>query len=730
VESFFAGDLLFLLGPSIIVGMLGHLLITSDAPLPMQRLDWILKPMRRIRSFGGSKLNQWGMGDHGFKAFFAVFVLLPVSAFFFGGVNQYAVRIPERFVESGEPVPAGYDLYIVSIFFGLAGSLFMSFFLIPVSRHNILLAAVGWSPFHALKLHILSGYFAYGCIALHGFTYLIYMFKGYGADGHERIIDQIVPDRSCWVWKPSEELYEKCYTQWWNITGWIAFFFMTALTVTSLHWVRCKYYRVFYVCHVIFGSLSILFSIMHCDFLVIYMFPSLAYYVASTAPVMVQALASRFRGGVKLSRVVTVEDSGGCVEVHIAVSSLACDAMKTQSSLVVKMCVPTISLVWHPFTVYTRPGDSTTACFLMRPMGQFTQTLAARIVKMPRPVMILDGFHRGGDRVHEALCHDVVTIVAGGVALSPFLSMIPALLQSIKKAPVCPARRLVVHWACRQGGLASFIERNYFAEFERMASELGNEFTFDVVVYHTATTELLSHVDGDDTKFDSEKVSTLPDGECSSSTGEKACAKTDSGSDNVVKHDVSLETAGTGSGHVMEPARFMPALFPYVHENLTQFVLMSALLWIGLVLYSHYLNNAHFKVLHWVAATWSTILWVLIGTTFAILCEIFFLFVQKHYPRPIPETYQVTANELEEGGSQPSDGRIDISKKPNASEIQHRSGRPTAKDVFAGLEESYCPGIFLCGPHGLTEMVRDWAKLENSPVGLVRYALYEEPFEM
>jgi Ferric reductase NAD binding domain len=406
--------------------------------------------------------------------------------------------------------------------------------------------------------------------------------------------------------------------------------------------------------------------------------------------------------------------------------------------------VPTISLVWHPFTVYTHPSDSTTACFLMRPMGQFTQTLAARIVKMPRPVMILDGFHRGGDRVNEALCHDVVTIVAGGVALSPFLSMIPALLQSIKRAPASITTRLVVHWACRQEGLASFIERNYFAEFERISSELGNGLSFDIIMYNTASAELLSTLDGDGSKFDSENVSTLPadehsnstdektlpDGERSSSKGEKVSAKTDSDSDNVVMHDVSLETANTGSGHVMEPARFMPALFPYVHENLTQFVLMSAFLWIGLVLYTHYLNNAHFKVLHWVAAIWSTILWVLIGATLAGLCEIIFLFVQKHYPRPVPETYEVTANELEEGGSQPSDGDIDVPKKPSASRIQHRRGRPTAKVVFAGLEDSSCPGIFMCGPPGLTEMVRDWAKLENSPVGLVRYALYEETFEM
>jgi hypothetical protein len=240
-------------------------------------------------------------------------------------------------------------------------------------------------------------------------------------------------------------------------------------------------------------------------------------------------------------------------------------------------------------------------------------------------------------------------------------------------------------------------------------------------------TEPLSNSNGDGTKFDSETAFQSPDNELMSGTGKRASARTDCGSqsDDVLKKDVSGETAS----HAMEPARFMPALFPYVHENLTQFVFMSAFFWIGLVLYTHYLNNGHFKVLHWLAAILSTILWILIGTTFAVICEMFFLFAQKHYPRPIRETYEVTANELEEG-SQPSGGNADVSKKPGGSKIQHRIGRPTAKDVFAGLEDSCCPGIFLCGPPGLTQMVRDWAKPENSPVGLVRYALYEEPFEM
>lgn len=727
IQDWFGIDVLTLMGAPILVGMISHLLITSSAPLPIERLDWLYKIFRSFRRIdeSGSRKNQWGIGDNGFGAFFVFFLVIPLLLYFWAAMYHSVMNDPYWLEEQGEPVPEGFDLYMISIYFGLVGSMAMSFFLIPVSRHNILLAVVGWSPFHALKLHILSGYLAYGAIALHGLTYLIYMFMGFGPDGHERVIDQIIPDAHCWVWKPSEELYEKCHTQWWNITGWIAFFFMTGLILTSLHWVRRKFYRVFYICHVVFGSLTILFSIMHFDYLVIFMFPSLIYYVASTTPVLVQALASRYRGGVKVTEVVSVKDSGGCLEVKLSTTISTDTVLEKEGCLVVKMCVPSISLIWHPFTVYKRLDDECSVRFLMRPIGPFTTTLATRLVEMPRPIMILDGLYRGGERILEALGHDVVTIVSGGVAVTPFLSMIPVLLKSVAAVGSSEVtKKIVLHWACREESLIKFVSQNYLEGFKRLASGYGQVIDFSVVIYHTtAATEIKQLEESDsEVRDDDQDIDTEEDiSQNIDDILDKPPRKNDQEDESTTPHAFSV-------GHDMEPSRFMPALYSKILQNVPQFFFMSSSLWIGLVVCAHYMSNGHFKILHWVSAIWSILVYLMISVALFIFSEVFFLLWAKRGPPEGNEANSTTqVDKVNVAGRQKlNDNESGVALVV----IEHRYSRPTATDIFSGLNTSECPGIFMCGPPGLTQMVREETAKENSHFGLTRYAVYEEPFEL
>jgi hypothetical protein len=40
------------------------------------------------------------------------------------------------------------------------------------------------------------------------------------------------------------------------------------------------------------------------------------------------------------------------------------------------------------------------------------------------------------------------------------------------------------------------------------------------------------------------------------------------------------------------------------------------------------------------------------------------------------------------------------------------------------------PGIFMCRPVAMTEVIKKGACKENSPLELTHYCLYEEPFEI
>jgi hypothetical protein len=59
------------------------------------------------------------------------------------------------------------------------------------------------------------------------------------------------------------------------------------------------------------------------------------------------------------------------------------------------------------------------------------------------------------------------------------------------------------------------------------------------------------------------------------------------------------------------------------------------------------------------------------------------------------------------------------------------SGRPSGSQVLdGGACEAEAPGIFLCGPEKLIEMVKQETNKENKTwLGRTRYCLYDEPFE-
>jgi predicted ferric reductase len=229
----------------------------------------------------------------------------------------------------------------------------------------------------------------------------------------------------------------------------------------------------------------ILSSILHYAFISLYWMPSIAYYLASTSPTLVQALASRYRGGVKLMKVVQLPDAAGCFEVHVDTTRESTVALNKIPSQFVKLCVPKISVVWHPFTVFAHPKDPTTLRFLCRPVGPFTKKLAEHLTGPTRPVTILDGFYAGANRCNEAQLHDHVTIVAEGVAITPFLSMIPCLIKDLSPNGTSSSytKSISLHWACREKGLLSYVAKNYLFFFQAQAR--AADIAFDITIYHT-----------------------------------------------------------------------------------------------------------------------------------------------------------------------------------------------------------------------------------------------------
>lgn len=704
-----------------------------------------------------NKANQFGRGEPNFNAMAIWLAFLPMMVSVLAYMPPSLTWAAED-TETGENVMRLRVEY-VSYTFGWVSTLCLAFFLIPVTRHSVLLAAMGWSPIHALRIHIWFGYLAFLFMFMHGVMLVPVWFIYYDYP----VWQQIVPNRKCWTWTWTEETVEEvtpdCYHVFANWTGIVAAVFFTVLWGSSLNWVRRRNYRLFYILHVTFGTLTLLSTILHMYWVILTLVPSLTYYLTSTTPTLIQALASRFRGGVKIRQVVLVQDSGGCVEVQLEAHETVHSALNLEPCQYVKICVPKISLIWHPFDVYKsydsngNPDD--TVRFLFRPVGPFTKKLAERLTSLnERPVTLVDGFYRRADNSELALQHDCVTMVAGGVAVSLYLTLIPALLRRLAGEGGKKTKTIVLHWVCREPGLCYFVVQTYLKSILKSARGLNEDVKVAVYVYLTGRKKIEEPLSEMDTLQSSSRMLNPPFNSKDVTVDETAAMDEESnGSEqNKTTSDGAADTTATVTetnpvGHSLELARMLPRRYASPIWNIPFFVAYSGASWFGFWYLFSQEPEAPMNYYSLSSMTWITLYSVLMYVAYGIAVEAFVLMFRKYWPQPTTDDFNIITNKgamIEEENEDVAETDLDDFKiitnnkvamiaEENPSKnvsLVYREGRPTQDQIFEDARIAVEPGIFVCGPASLTGMVKKEASKENSFLGLTRFCLYDEPYEM
>jgi Ferric reductase like transmembrane component/Ferric reductase NAD binding domain len=704
------------------------------------------------RDLASKKANQFGRGEPNFNVMAIWLAVLPMTI----GVLAYLPMSVKYADEKAalEGVSAMKErVESISYLFGWGSIMCLAFFLIPVTRHSVLLAAMGWSPVQALRIHVWFGYLAFVFMLIHGVMLVPVWFLYYDYP----VYQQIVPNPKCWTWtwtvETEKDLQPDCYHVFANWTGIVATVFFIVLWGSSLNWVRRRNYRLFYILHVTFGTLTLLGTILHMHWFIIYFIPSITYYLASTTPTLVQALASRFRGGVKIRQVVLVEDGGGCVEVHVEAHETASAVLNREPCQFIKLCVPKISLIWHPFDVYQRYNEDgttdDTVRFVFRPVGPFTKELAKRLTSnMDRPVTLVDGFYLGSDKTELAMQHDCVTMVAGGVALSPYLTLIPALLSCIAKAEKVgdvKTKSIVLHWSCREPGLCAYYVENYLKAILKRAKVLNLDATLAVYVYLTGGKKISADLSETNTLEGSSRLAvedTPAVDPADQSPDDTDVVDRDSGSSDQDKSSNDGQDKGDANfvdadskGHPLELARVLPRRYSSAVWNLPFFVFYSGVSFFGF----WYLFNQdpHDPMSYYDLSkmTWITLYAVLMYFAFGILAEACVQALRKYWPQPAPDSFDVVSTASKIDGSESDDGSngikvVDGCLPSSKVTLVYREGRPTADQIFDDARSAAEPGVFMCGPTALTRVVKAEASKENSYLGLTRYCLYDEPYEM
>ncbi|KAG7367588.1 ferric reductase like transmembrane component [Nitzschia inconspicua] len=708
-----------LLGSMVSVATVAGALLITSAPLPTWRTVWVNKIISYVRGYrvtaaeDGKSIamkNQFMLGtaELNFNYVAILVVVIPTTINYIIYMAQTDAYYPK---DAEDSMKDRFEW--TGVMFGWAGILALAFFLIPVTRHSILLVAMGWSPVHALRIHIVAGWFAFWLIILHSLVFVIDWFVFY-----DSVVEAIWPPPGCWKWSnptvdnpylPTDDanaLYFHCGFQFFNFTGIFATLFILPLGFASMGWFRRKNYRLFYLIHVIFGTATLIAIIIHWPGGTTILWPSFVYYLASTSPTLIQALASRFRGGHKIVRVISLGKEGGdCMEVHVASDPVADSVLNKEASMFVKLCVPSISVIWHPFTVFKHPRDPSTVRFLFRPIGRFTNQLATELLKSPRPTTVLDGYYSVGDRARDALQHDHVTIVAGGVAITPFLSLIQNLLRLLHMSRVdmvdlglVNTQKIILHWVCREKGLILYLFQNYLSSSMAVAEKLGLMFEI--------------HIHCTDPKVEGPLVvpiQLLPE--------EALCAAVE-----------DLEKESEQQGFAFELARMMPGRYCAVWQNLPLFFAILAMVWFGMWDFFHFdvIQEEAMNYNPYLGSWIGTVTWIFVSFVFGIIIEGSVLAFRSYWPAPQPNDFEVIpphkvfTNDFEAIKAEGLNEDVRL--------VEH-FGRPDPLTLLDDARNAEAPCVFLCGPAPLVDGVADEAKKENK-LGWRRFVVYEEPFDM
>jgi len=176
--------------------------------------------------------------------------------------------------------------------------------------------------------------------------------------------------------------------------------------------------------------------------------------------------------------------------------------------------IPSLSLVAHPFTVNIVSGHSNRLRILMRQIGPFTTQLVELLECQGQPetnqyiqeekkecnaesqynsTISLPTMHINvygtSQRMAQLYHHDSALIVAGGIGITPYLSMLTEISSSSQASSTL--KSVVLHWICRDAALIRYVHEQYFAAIldKSTGSDQGGGVSVRIVAHFTGLDE-------------------------------------------------------------------------------------------------------------------------------------------------------------------------------------------------------------------------------------------------
>ncbi|GKY99875.1 hypothetical protein MPSEU_000941200 [Mayamaea pseudoterrestris] len=628
---------------------------------------------------------------------------------------------------------------------GMAALIASCFLMVPVARGSAILRLMHWNPACAIQLHIWIGRCVMLCSLLHGGMHMMrWKWTLLGEDW----TTLLVPPAPCWTMRSDSEFMPTCrnpetdctcYHLFRNLTGAIAGVGLVVIFVSSCNTIRRRFYSIFYKIHILAGPLVLIMIILHYNRAILYMAGGLLLYVASSFPVLVESQwRRRQQPGVKILSVHTIPGEENmqrrsCVSLTVEASDSA--MAQYRAGQYVRLAIPEVSTKAHPFSVNIVPNVDNQLRVIFRVVGPFTLSLANHLRTSAKPILHLDGFFGSDNRVAQALRHDSIVIVAGGIGITSYLSLLYRLqyVVSSSKRRRFPLRQIVLHWMCRDASLIDHVTREYWEHLQDLPA--CHYLTIRIVIHHTRAVNVSA---GNALKLVQSSFSDVenPQDDSRASNG-----------DGDIIERAPLELAS--GGVPFTPLQFTPVSATRHRHNVLPFTAFTVIAGLGLIcIWSFYTNVQSDDAI--ITRFWAPVLVVVLALAVAVAANFVGqrLSLDDDPSAASAEWTSVSTSadeslELSKMGSEVVSDvtdnvdavmRVTTAGEPSVS-LEEILGRPSLHSFLNILDDARQPGVFACGPSSLMEQVRVVvgdrcaARLRQCIKGGAQIALYEESFQ-
>ncbi|DAZ99873.1 TPA: hypothetical protein N0F65_008616 [Lagenidium giganteum] len=358
----------------------------------------------------GQRISYWSYGEWIFAL--GLLVVGNILVFYYN-YDRRNTRVRENLKKKKLPMLFNNYLEMISITLGFNCLYNMAFLFLPATRNCAWMEFFNISYANGIKYHRWLGVVTVLTALLHCIGYYwMWIRKGQWKK-------QALPCFDCNIAKGDG------FHAWFNVFGELALICFLIISVTSIPFVRRRFYEAFYYVHHLF-IFAVIFAVMHWGPVIWWLLPTLVVYIISRST----SNANSFTP-VPVKEFTALDND--IIKIVVGRSTLRDGHFRVGQF--VYLNVPSISkLQWHAFTIASSPRtNGTTLTILAKSLGDWTKDLVEYADECKKqhvlPTVYMDAFYGASLEMYEE--YNTICLVGGGIGVTPLFAILEDIVAKL-----------------------------------------------------------------------------------------------------------------------------------------------------------------------------------------------------------------------------------------------------------------------------------------------------------